>query len=408
MAESGNMEMAGTQQQQQQEGECSRKRKIKFSETELETLIQEMVPNHDVLFGKSSRKVPETRKRSIWAAIQAKVNAVGVTRRSVDVLRKRWYDLRQRSKEKVAARLEQSRPSGGGTSTVPESTPPEELVEGTRVPESVTDVADLDSSEQQTSRPAPATTQPTGSGRVREHPDSGDAGQEPESDGEDSPVNPLKKQRRHIVRPLPPKEEEAEDSNNNLQSEDTRPQQESRPQDSQGLQGTARRRNCTASSFGDQADESVFAGLELNMLQVQRLQAKNIKALQREVRAGLRGIQGEVRGAMQALRGELRAERRELERMDRYTWAINRLASATNVQTRRSILMQREFSHGMQDIATAVVQATSALDELRALRTAGPGVLTPSEEDAVRSNSTPPPIMERRRSGRSNRPATHN
>ncbi|XP_078542264.1 uncharacterized protein LOC144827989 [Lissotriton helveticus] len=220
------------------------------------------------------------RKRRIWADIQAKVNALGVTHRVVDVLRKRWYNLRQRSKEKLAARLEQSRHIGGGSSTVPDSTPLEKLVEGTLLPESVTGVADLDSSDQPASRPAPSTTQPTGSGTLTERPDSGDAGQEQQTDGEDSPVNPRKKQRTNIVRPLLPMEDEAEDSNGNLHSENTLPQQESRPQDSQVPQGTARRRHRTTSNFGDRGDESVFAGLELNMLQVQRLQAKNIKALQ--------------------------------------------------------------------------------------------------------------------------------
>ncbi|XP_078512727.1 uncharacterized protein LOC144772344 isoform X3 [Lissotriton helveticus] len=261
---------------------------------------------------------------------------------------------------------------------------------------------------------APSTTQSTGSVTLNDRPNLGDAGHEEHTDGEDSPVIPQKKQRRHIVRPLSLMEGEAEDSDENVYSETTQPQQEVSAQDHQVPQGTARCRRRTTSNNEDRGEESVFAGLEMNMLQVQRLQAKNIKSLQREVRAGFRAITVELRGAMQVLCEELRADRaarrRELQRLDRYTRAINRLASATNILSRRSIHMQREFPHGSQDIATALVQVTSAVDELRAVRTTGPGVLTPSEEDAQsgRSSNTPPPIMERRRSGRNNRPTMSN
>ncbi|XP_078501330.1 uncharacterized protein LOC144755859 isoform X2 [Lissotriton helveticus] len=248
MAETGDMPSQETQQQQQ-EGECARKRKQKFSE--LEALIQEMVPNHELLFGKKSLKVPETRKRRISAEIQQKVNAVGVTHRSVDELRKRWYDLSQLSKEKLAARLEQSRHTGGGTSTVSDSTPLEELVEGTLQPEIMMGMADQDSSDQRASGPAPSTTQPTGSGTLNDRPNLGDAGHEEHTDGEDSPVIPQKKQRRNIVRPLPPMECEAENSDENVLFETTQPQQEVRARDHQVPQGTARCRRRTTSNNED-------------------------------------------------------------------------------------------------------------------------------------------------------------
>ncbi|XP_078503471.1 uncharacterized protein LOC144762189 [Lissotriton helveticus] len=278
MAESGD---TPRQESQQQERECSRKRKQKCSEAELEALIEQMVPNHEILFGKKSLKVPESRKRRIWEDIQHKVNAVGVTPQSAEDLRKCWYDLRQRSKEKLAARLEQSKPTGGGTSSVSDSTPLEELVEGTLQPESVGGVADLDSSDQPVSGKAPSSKQPTGSGPVNEGADSGDAGHEEHTDGEDSPVTTHKKQRRHIVRPLPPMEDEADDSVGNLVNDTTQPQQEVSAPDHQVPQSTARRRRRTTTSDEGRGEDSVFAGLELNMLQVQRLQAKNMKLLQR-------------------------------------------------------------------------------------------------------------------------------
>ncbi|XP_078533476.1 myb-related transcription factor, partner of profilin-like [Lissotriton helveticus] len=124
-----------------------RKRKQKFSEKEQEVLIEEMVCNHEDLFGKKALKVPDSRKRKIWLEIQEKVNSVGVTTRSTDEIKKRWYDLRLRSKERLADRIKEANKTGGGTSAVDQPTPHEELIESTLLPECVSGVATIDSSE---------------------------------------------------------------------------------------------------------------------------------------------------------------------------------------------------------------------------------------------------------------------
>ncbi|XP_078524907.1 uncharacterized protein LOC144797982 [Lissotriton helveticus] len=227
-----------------------------------------MVSNHELLFGRKSREVPESRKRRIWEEIQHKVNAVGVTPRSVEDLRKRWYNLCLRSKEKLAARLEQSRITGGGTSSVSDCPPLEELVEGTLQPESVGGVADLDSSDQTASGKAPSSTQPSGSGTVVESIESGDAGQDVNTDGEDSPVTTHRPRRRHIVRPLAPIQDDADASGENVTNVDTQPQQEGPATDQHVPRSAARRRQRTPNNVEGRGEDSVFAGLELNMLQI--------------------------------------------------------------------------------------------------------------------------------------------
>lgn len=106
-----------------------------------------MVNRHKLLFGKKSLHVPESQKRKIWLDVQAKVNAIGVTQRSIGYLRKCWYGMRLRSKDKLATRLAEAKKTGGGTSTVSEYSPLEELVESTLQPESISGVADIDSSD---------------------------------------------------------------------------------------------------------------------------------------------------------------------------------------------------------------------------------------------------------------------
>ncbi|XP_078496568.1 uncharacterized protein LOC144752546 [Lissotriton helveticus] len=130
-----------------EEGAVARKRKLKFSERELEYLIEEVAKSNDKLFGKLSIKVPEAEKLRILNRIQNKVNAVGVTHRSIEDLKKRrCYDLRSHAKKWIAQRLKEVKGTGGGTSTVPDNTAIEDLVEGTIQPEAVVGVTQLDTS----------------------------------------------------------------------------------------------------------------------------------------------------------------------------------------------------------------------------------------------------------------------
>lgn len=71
-----------------------RKRKEKFNEDELGVLVTEMQLNN----AKLQKKTTTPREKSaIWNSIANKVNAVGVTKRSVGDIKKRWQDIKRRT-----------------------------------------------------------------------------------------------------------------------------------------------------------------------------------------------------------------------------------------------------------------------------------------------------------------------
>lgn len=126
--------------------EKERKRQKKFSEKQLELLIEGVVRSHDKLFGKQSLQVPESEKRKLWLGMQRKINAVGIAQHSIADVRKRLYDLRSHAKERVAERLAEAKKTGGGPSTQTTPTAMEDLVESTLQPEAVVGVTTIDSS----------------------------------------------------------------------------------------------------------------------------------------------------------------------------------------------------------------------------------------------------------------------
>ncbi|KAJ1138483.1 hypothetical protein NDU88_004866 [Pleurodeles waltl] len=135
MATNGNVKEKG-----------DRKRKLKFSEQELEVRTEEVVRNHNKLFGKNSLQLPESEKRKLWSDIQPKICAVGVAQRYIEEIRKRWYDLRSRAKDRVASRLKEARSTAGGPPTQTPSTQMEDMVESILLPEAVSGVTDIDTS----------------------------------------------------------------------------------------------------------------------------------------------------------------------------------------------------------------------------------------------------------------------
>ncbi|XP_069059615.1 myb-related transcription factor, partner of profilin-like [Pleurodeles waltl] len=134
---------------------AGRKKKLKFSDKELEVLTEECRLHHEVMFGKAAISVPDTQKKKIWLDIQSKINAIGVIHRTIEDVRKRWYDLSPRTKESVAEWLREVHGTGGGPSTVPPPTATESMVDTTLEPEVVIGIGDLNSSAPGTSKSLP-------------------------------------------------------------------------------------------------------------------------------------------------------------------------------------------------------------------------------------------------------------
>lgn len=364
--------------QKDKEG-AGRKRKQKFSEREQEVLIEEMVCSHELLFGKKALRVPESRKRRIWLDIQEKVNAVGVTQRTVEELRKRWYDMRQRSKEKVAARLAEANKTGGGTSTATDSTPHEELVESTLLPESVSGVADIDSSDPASTSQAQARTQEDSAGcEESEHLD--DQAGHGDSDTEATPVP---RRKRTIVPPLPPLEDEPqstgeEDGQAEPGQRVTQVREQHTPKHRES--GAVRRRSRATTSCATDEDATLCAGLEGSMLQIQRLQHKSMRSINRHkslhyMGEGKMGMAGAIRELCATLNRDQAARHRASQhsnlRLQRYTKVVNPLCTATSQLTRRSVSMQVEMSHCFHDVAKGLAQVTAAAEQLQTEKAGG-------------------------------------
>ncbi|XP_069061954.1 myb-related transcription factor, partner of profilin-like [Pleurodeles waltl] len=133
-------------------GSAGRRRKLKFSDKELEVLTEECCLHHSKLFGKAALSAPDTEKKMIWQQIQERINAIGVSHRTLDEIKKRWYDQRSTTKERVAEWLREMRGTGGGPSTVPPPTAMEAMVEQTLEPEAIIGRGEVDTSAPETSK----------------------------------------------------------------------------------------------------------------------------------------------------------------------------------------------------------------------------------------------------------------
>ncbi|XP_050700300.1 myb-related transcription factor, partner of profilin-like [Eriocheir sinensis] len=95
----------------------AKKRRPNFSNEELLVLIREVTDRKTMLLGKlDSTRVTREGKNMAWLAVLEAVNAVGVTRRTEDEVKKKFRDFRSFVKKKVAdARQEMLRTGGGPT-----------------------------------------------------------------------------------------------------------------------------------------------------------------------------------------------------------------------------------------------------------------------------------------------------
>ncbi|XP_078539525.1 uncharacterized protein LOC144824263 [Lissotriton helveticus] len=297
---------------------AGRKRNPKFSTMELQTLVEEVVRVHTQLYGRQSLTVPESTKRRLWLDIGEKVNAVGVTHRSLDDLKKRFYDIRGVTKRKLADLHKQAGLTGGGTNRAPPLTQLEELVATTIERASVVGIGDLDSSSRATATGAPSgggaasAPAPTASAAVastsaaaQEEEDNSCALANEEDTGHSltTPHSPRLSQsqspslvfspdntppqshpapatspaRRRIVAPLVIMEGAAG------QAPAQDPVTPATPEHTQQGSRIPRRPRATSSPIPAPGG-SVFAGLETSMVTIQRMQAKSILACHRQSR----------------------------------------------------------------------------------------------------------------------------
>ncbi|XP_015202005.2 myb-related transcription factor, partner of profilin-like [Lepisosteus oculatus] len=78
-----------------------RMRKHKFTDAELDVLIEEVTQREDVLFGLQGNRLTTREKYKIWFDITERVCATSGIQRSINEVKRRWQDLKRRTKAKV-------------------------------------------------------------------------------------------------------------------------------------------------------------------------------------------------------------------------------------------------------------------------------------------------------------------
>ncbi|XP_077127438.1 t-SNARE domain-containing protein 1 isoform X1 [Ranitomeya variabilis] len=114
--ESANRHLAKASQHQRRNFRMAcapRKRKEKFSPLELEILVAEVTKNHSKLYGSERVNLSQPARERIWLEIAKKINAVARSPRTTRDLRRRWDDMKRRTKEKLAI-IKRSVVSSGG------------------------------------------------------------------------------------------------------------------------------------------------------------------------------------------------------------------------------------------------------------------------------------------------------
>ncbi|KAM4678226.1 ankyrin repeat domain-containing protein 16 isoform 1-T1 [Discoglossus pictus] len=123
----------------------ARKRKRKFSPEELEILAEELSQHHKLLFGAQNSTAAATWKQEKWDEVLTRINAQGVTKRTVTDLKKRWHDLRRKARTKLAQIHRESQQTVSIRGEATELTSVEELVARTLAPELIQGIGGIDS-----------------------------------------------------------------------------------------------------------------------------------------------------------------------------------------------------------------------------------------------------------------------
>ena len=105
-------------------------RNPRFSSTEVEILINACVENITVLQNGDNSERIKAAKDKAWNEITERVNSVNTTgkQRLPKECRKKWFDLRSRTKAKVATNNQQHLKTGGGASGEVEMTATDQAV----------------------------------------------------------------------------------------------------------------------------------------------------------------------------------------------------------------------------------------------------------------------------------------
>lgn len=91
-----------------------KRRKANFSDREISVLIDKVEDNYKILSAKFSDVITSQEKNKVWNDIAEAVNAVSTVQRTTDELKKKWEDLKTRTKKKASETKKEMGKTGGG------------------------------------------------------------------------------------------------------------------------------------------------------------------------------------------------------------------------------------------------------------------------------------------------------
>jgi len=107
---------------------AERKRKPRFSEKEVDILIEKVNDNAEQLFARFSDQVTNKKKKIAWVEVQNSVNASSFVPRTLDEIKKKWDDVKRITKKRATDVRKDMKKTGGGESSHDPLTQTEELV----------------------------------------------------------------------------------------------------------------------------------------------------------------------------------------------------------------------------------------------------------------------------------------
>uniref|UniRef100_A0A8C5Q0C5 Nuclear apoptosis-inducing factor 1 n=1 Tax=Leptobrachium leishanense TaxID=445787 RepID=A0A8C5Q0C5_9ANUR len=90
-----------------------RKRCPYFTFEENAVLVEKVCSYHDFIFGVAAKKTSLDRKSLMWANVTDAVNAVGGNGRTVEVIKKRYFDIKRQVKRKIVRAAKSALNTGG-------------------------------------------------------------------------------------------------------------------------------------------------------------------------------------------------------------------------------------------------------------------------------------------------------
>ncbi|MEE6511466.1 hypothetical protein FKM82_018005 [Ascaphus truei] len=118
------------------------KKKARFTPEELVIVAEELSTHNKLLFSVQHDPAKAQRKDTKWADILKRVNAQGVTSRTIADIKKRWHDLRRAARKKLLKiRREEAKAEGGSPSERTRLTRLEKMAAKTMTPKMIYSVS---------------------------------------------------------------------------------------------------------------------------------------------------------------------------------------------------------------------------------------------------------------------------